>query len=223
MTDLEQLKTKALTMPEQARGLNVFNAETLTFGKEFIVDVKSMRKAIAESFDPIIRHAKAEKKKYDDPLKEADQRMRLNVGAYLELLAERQREAEEKARKKEEERQREEEWILAEAKILEDSGKEKEARSLEAEIPLPAYVEDKVTPQVEGLSLKQIVDTDKINRVVSQLKDKTQIPGIEVYPVYMWRIIDRKLIPKSYYRGSVASRPIGVKVETITQGKPEDA
>lgn len=208
MTELEKLKTDALGFPEQAKRIIVHDDETLNVANEFIKNVKKMIKVISESYDPIIRHARAEKKKYIDPLIRAEQIGKLNIGAYLEKQAEMRRANEEEARRKEEERQKEEQRILDEAKILEDSGREKEARSLEAEIPLPSRIEIPETPQAEGLSLKQIVDTDKINRIVNQLGAKTNIPGVRVYPIWEWEITDRKLIPKSYYKSVVSSRSV---------------
>lgn len=218
MKDLEQLKKDALGFPERAKRLIVHDAKTLNLANDFIHEVKAMMEEVSNSYDPIIRHAKAEKKKYYDPLKESEQTAKLHVGSYLENQARIRREAEEKARREEEKRQKEEDRILAEAKVLEDSGKEKEAQALQAEIALPARVDIPPEPEAKGLSLKQVVDTERINMIVKQFGGKTKIPGIRVYPVWKWEITDRDLIPKSYYKTSVASR-----TETMTQGKPEDA
>lgn len=209
MKGLEKLKKDALGFPERAKRLIVHDAKTLNLANDFIREVKMLMKSVSESYDPIISHAKAEKKKYIDPLKESEQTAKVHVGAYMIVQAEIRRQAEEKARKLEEERQKEQDRILAEAKILEDSGKEKEARSLEAEIPLPARVDIPPEPEVEGLSMKQIVDTERINTIVSKLGGQTRIPGIRVYPVWKWDITNRGLIPKEYYKTSVASRKEG--------------
>ena len=206
MEDLEQLKKETLGIPERAKRLIVHNAETLTLANDFIRHVKIMIKAVSDSYDPIISHARAEKKKYIDPLKESEKTAKLHVGSYLEDQARIRREAEKKAQKEEEDRQKEEDRILAEAKVLKDSGKEKEAESLEAEIPLPARVEVPPEPEAKGLSMKQVVDTERINMIVNQLGRQTRIPGIRVYPVWKWEITDRKLIPENYYKSSVSSR-----------------
>lgn len=206
MDDLEKLKKDALGFPERAKRMIVHNATTLTIANEFIREVKGLIKAVSDSYDPIISHAKAEKKKYIDPLRESEKTAKLHVGSYLENQARIRREIEEEARKLEEERQKEEDRILAEAKILKDSGKEKEAQSLVAEVPLPARVEIPPEPEAKGLSLKQVVDTERINMIVNQLGGQTRIPGIRVYSVWKWDIDNRGLIPKEYYKTSVASR-----------------
>jgi hypothetical protein len=182
-------------------------------------------KEIAETFNPIIKKAHethkeavAKKKEHESPLVEAEKTIKVHIGAYLILEAEKRRIAEEEARKLEVERQKEEDRILAESKVLEDSGKEKEAQLLCAEIPLPARVEIPPEPEAKGLSLKQILDIEQINLIVKRLGGQTRIPGIRVYPVWKWEITDRDSIPKSYYKSTVASR-----TETMTQGKPEDA
>lgn len=223
MKDLEQLKKDALGFPDRAKRLIVHDAKTLNLANDFIHEVKAMMKEVSGSYDPIISHAKAEKKKYIDPLKESEQTAKIHVGTYLTLQAEKRRIAKEEARRLEEERQKEADRILAESKVLEDSGKEKEAQSLLAEIPLPARVDIPPEPDAKGLSLKQILDTERINMIVKQLGGQTRIPGIRVYPVWKWEIDDRKLIPKSYYKSTVASRVEKIDAEVVTQGKPEDA
>ena len=224
MKDLEQLKKDALGFPERAKRIIIHNATTLTFANDFLQSIKLLMKEIAETFNPIIKKAHeahkeavTKKKEHEAPLIEAERTIKLHIGSYLEEQAKIRREAEEKARK-EEERQKEEDRILAEAKVLEDSGKEEEAQSLQAEIPLPARIEIPPEPEAKGLSLKQILDTDQINLIVKRLGGETRIPGIRIYAVWKWEIDDRKLIPKSYFKTSVASR-----TETMTQGKPEDA
>ncbi len=230
MTDLKKLGKETSSFPERAKSIIVYSFGTLTKANEFLTSIKLMRKEINTTFNPIIKKAHeahkeavAQKKRYDDPLVSAEKIIKIGIAAYMEDMAKIRREEEEKAKREEEVRQKEEDRILAEAKILEDSGKEKEAESLQAEIPLPAQREE-TPPEPEGLSLKKIVDTEKINKKVNLLMlpfvnsfdGMRQIPGIEVYPVFMWKIVDRKLIPESYYKTTVASR-------VMTQGKPEDA
>ena len=223
MKQLEGFKIKALGFPSRATRMIVHDNKTLVIANDFVREVKALIKEVSGSYDPIISHAKAEKKKYIDPLKDSEKTVKLNIGAYLERQEEIRREAEEKARREEEDRQKEEERILAESRRLEDSGKEKEAENILAEIPLPARVELPPEPKAEGLSLKKIVDTEQINVIVEKLGGQTRIPGIRVYPVWKWEITDRELIPKSYYKSSVSTRIEKPETEIITQGKPEDA
>ena len=71
-----------------------------------MVEAKERLGEIAGSYDPIIKHAQAEKKKYSDPLKEAMGTVRLTVTSYLEKQAEIQRKVDDKTRKVEEMRQK---------------------------------------------------------------------------------------------------------------------
>ena len=206
MERIEQIKKDALGFPAQARSLIVHNNETLEIANHFVLTMKDMMKEVAESYDPIIRHAQAEKKKYSDPLKEALGIARLNVTSYLEDQAEIQRKADEKARKAEEARQKKEDDALERAKKYQDQGMEEEADEIIEEIPLPARVEEPPPPKPAGLSLKRIVDTEKINHFVATTKGQAQIPGIRIYPVWKWEITNRSLIPKSYYKSSMATR-----------------
>jgi len=203
MEKIEQIKKDALGFPAQARSLIVHNNETLEIANNFVLTMKEMMTEVAGSYDPIISHAKAEKKKYIDPLKEAQGIARIHVTSYLEDRAEIQREKEEKARKKEEERQKKETEALDRAKKYQDQGMEEEADEIIEDIPLPAQVPEPPPPKPAGLSLKQIVDTEKINRFVATTKGQAQIPGIRIYPIWKWEITNRSLIPKSYYKSTM--------------------
>ena len=206
MEKIEKFKKDALTFPEKAKRLIVHNNETLEIANNFVLIAKEMIQEIAGSYDPIIKHAQAEKKKYSDPLKEAMGTARLHITSYLEDQAEIQRKADEVARKIEEERQKKENDELERAKKYQDQGMEEEADAIIEDIPLPAKVPDAPAPKPAGLSLKRIVDTEKINRFVATTKGQAQIPGIRIYPVWKWEIEDRKLIPSSYYKSSMATR-----------------
>ena len=228
MTNLEKLKKDVTTFPDRAKRIIVYDGKSLTLANEFLKSIKLLMNEIFTTFNPIIKKAHeahkeavAQKKRYEEPLIEAERTIKLHIGAYMEGQEKIRREAEEKARREEEERQKEEERILAEAKRLEDSGKQKEAESIIAEIPLPALVEMPIAPVAEGLSIKYILDTEAINRFVESTKGKILLPGIRIYPIWKWEIIDRKLIPKNYYKSSVSSRVDKVETEIVTQGKPE--
>lgn len=228
--NLEKLKTEALGYPERAKKIIVHNSGTLTVANNVLHAIKEIRQEIASSYDPIIKKARAtvdearsEKKKFDDPLREAEQTIKLHIASYFEAQAKLKRVADEEARKKEEERQKEEQRVLDEATILKDSGKTEEAEAMIEDIPLPPQTVEHAEPEAVGLTVKKILDTERINNIVEQCKANTKIPGIEVYPIYKWKIIDRKLIPDGYYKSSVASRVSKDEAEVATQGKPEDA
>ena len=207
MEQIERTKKNALTFPEKAKHLIVHNNETLGFANNLILIAKEMLKEIAGSYDPIIKHAQAEKKKYSDPLKEGMGTARLHVTSYLEDQAEIQRKADEKARQEEQERQKKENDDLERAKKYQDQGMDEEADAIIGEIPLPAKPPDPpLVAKPEGLSLKRIVDTEKINNFVATTKGQSQIPGIRIYPVWKWEIEDRSKIPSSYYKSTISTR-----------------
>ena len=206
MEKIEKFKKNALTFPDKAKRLIVHNNETLTAANGLILTAKDMLKEIAGSYDPIIKHAQAEKKKYSDPLKEGMGTARLHVTSYLEDQAEIQRKADEEARKIEEERQKKEDDALERAKKYQDQGMEEEADEIIEEIPLPAQVPEPPPPKPPGMALKQIVDTEKIDRLVTATRGRTRIPGIEIYVIYKWKIVNRNLIPKSYYKSTFSTR-----------------
>lgn len=223
MKDLEKFKTKALGFPDRAKKLIVHNQATLIIANGFIKDIKALIEEISESYDPIISHAKAEKKKYIDPLRESEKTVKTYIASYFEKQEEIRREAEEKARKEEEERQKKEQEVIDEAKELEREGKFEEAEEKIEEVPLPAKPVEHTPPEAVGLVIKKILDTERINDIVAQCKQTTKIPGIEVYPEWKWRIKDRTLIPKGYYKTSIASRKEKTETEAVIQGKPKEA
>lgn len=212
-SSLEKLKKDALGFPDRARRIIVHDNKTLTLANDFLKSIKLLMIEIANTFNPIIKKAHethkeavAQKKGYEEPLIEAERTIKVHIGSYLEDQAEAQRKAGEKARKIEEDRQKKENDALERAKKYQDQGMEEEADAIIEEIPLTAQVPEPPPPKPAGLSLKRIVDTEKINRFVATTKGQAQIPGIRIYPVWEWEIEDRSLIPSSYYKSSMATR-----------------
>ena len=207
MEKIEQFKKAALSFPEKAKRLIVNNNISLELANGLILAAKDMLKEVAGSYDPIISHATAEKRKYSDPLKEGQRIARLRVTSYLEDQAEIKRKADEKAREAEQKRQKKENDDLDRAQKLRDKGKEKKADAIIENLAFRPQVPD--TPlyvKPAGLSLKRIVDTEKINRLVASTKGQTRIPGIRIYSVWKWEIENRSLIPSSYYKSSMMQR-----------------
>jgi hypothetical protein len=170
-------------------------------------NIARLRKAIDETFNPIISkahaaHAEAiaQKKKFSIPL-EAYQRKidGLILGWDREQEAIRRKAEAELAEKQ---RQAADDQALAEAEELVRQGEHALAEALlqqQAEAPKPVVALPKVTPKLEGFSKRTVwrfrvenaelvpreymrVDEIKIGGVVRALKDKTKIPGIKVYP-----------------------------------------
>lgn len=213
MSDLKKLEKETILFPDRAKRIIVHDGKTLTIANDFLLSIKLLMKEVANTFNPIIqkahaahKEAVAQKKRYEEPLTDAERTIKIHIGSYLEDEAKKEREAEEKARKIEEERQQKETEALERAKKYQDQGMEEEAEEIINEIPLPARVPEPPPSKPEGLIISQIVDTEKINRFVETTKGQAQIPGIRIYPVWKWEIEDRKLIPSSYYRSSMATR-----------------
>ncbi len=207
MEKTEQFKKDALGFPERANRIIIHDAKTLGKANDFILTTKEMLKEVAGSYDPIISHASAEKRKYSDPLKEGQRIARLRVTSYLEDQAEIQRKVDEKAREDEQKRQKKENDALDRAQKLRDKGKEKKADAIIEDLAFrPQGPDTPLYVKPTGLSLKRIVDTEKINRLVATTKGQTRIPGIRIYPVWKWEIENRSLIPSSYYKSSMMQR-----------------
>lgn len=208
MKVLEKLKSDVILYPEQAKGMTV--TDTLSLGKAntFLVAVKSMRKEVGKTFDPIIkkaheshREALEAKKKFEKPLIAAELIIKPQIASYFGKIERERRAAEEVARKAEEERTRKEEELLEEAIQAEESGDaEKADEILAEEVPEVAAVEYPAAPKLEGTHIRKIwkwqvsdinliprkfliVNPNMLTFEVRQNKGDTKIPGVNVYAV----------------------------------------
>lgn len=202
--ETEVVAKKALSIPEQARAIQVVDNETYSQAGEILVTIKGLRKEIGAAFDPIIKkaheahkEAKAQKDKAEAPLIEAENIIKPALAAY-------DRE-QERLRREEEERQREiarkaeEERRLQEALQAEKEGDAAAAQAIiEEPVYVPPVVIEKTTPKVQGISMQKVwkfrivnealiprdymtPDTVKIGGVVRATKGSIQIPGVEIY------------------------------------------
>ena len=206
MDAIKEVTERALTVPEKAQAIIIRSNDDFIKAGEILTAIKSLRKEIDATFDPIIKkafeahkEAVAQKKKVDAPLVEAEGIVKPRMAAWNAEQERIRREEEERlreiARKEEEERR------LKEAIDAEKSGNKEEAEAiLETPIEPPPVVIPKTTPKVAGVSFTKqwkfrITDPNKIPReyltpdevkiggVVRALKDKANIPGVEVYTV----------------------------------------
>lgn len=206
MDAIKEVTERALTVPEKAQAIIIRSNDDFIKAGEILTAIKSLRKEIDATFDPIIKkafeahkEAVAQKKKVDAPLVEAEGIVKPRMAAWNAEQERIRREEEERlreiARKEEEERR------LKEAIDAEKSGNKEEAEAiLETPIEPPPVVIPKTTPKVPGVSFTKqwkfrITDPNKIPReyltpdegkiggVVRALKDKANIPGVEVYTV----------------------------------------
>ena len=204
--DQKEITERALSVPDRAKSIIIKSNDDFVKAGEILTAIKSLRKEIDATFDPIItkaheahKEAIAQKKKVDAPLVEAEGIIKPRMAAWNAEQERLRREEEERlreiARKEEEERR------LKEAIAAEQSGNKDEAEAiLETPVQAPPVVVPKTTPKVAGVSFTKqwkfrITDPNKIPReyltpdevkiggVVRALKDKANIPGVEVFSV----------------------------------------
>jgi hypothetical protein len=207
------IKTKALTYPQQAETIKILDGPTLAKANDFLLGIKRLQKQIKDTFEPLIRKAHEahralleQEKKYTQPLIQAEAIIKNEIRVYLAEQDRIRREEEERIRKEKEEAERkrkeEEEKILAEAIALEKAGKLAEAdRVISQEPKTPEVIEkppEKIRLpgtfmrsmphwRVKNLSLVPqeylitLVNERKIDEVFGIMREKTEIPGIEIY------------------------------------------
>lgn len=182
---LQEIEKQASQFPQQALSITVFNDRSLREANDFLLAIKTMQKRINETFGPVIkkahqahREAIMQKKKYEQPLLEAERIVKPQISSYLAEMERIRREAEDKARKEKEE---------AEETI---NGLDASITKMETSVP------EKI--KLQGTSIRKVyrfrivdetkiprfylmVDMVKIGKAVNELKEQTDIPGVEVF------------------------------------------
>src|SRR5688572_2580422 len=157
----QELETRALSVPDRAKGLAIVTAEDFMNAGELLRTIKGLRAEIDGTFDPIISKAHAahkeaieQKRKVDAPLVEAENILKPRISAYLTEQERLRREEElrmQKAAQEEEERQR-----LESAVILDDIGETDSANALlEERVVAPPVVLPRQVPKVSGIAMRQ--------------------------------------------------------------------
>lgn len=206
-TALQKLEKEVLDFPGQAKLIIVHDNKTLSIANDFKLAIKQMKKQVKETFDPIIdkahkahKEAVAQKKKYENPLIDAEKIVTLQIISYMDKLEKIRIEAEEKAKREEEERKKIEEEKMKAALEASNSGDIEEAtRIIKEEIPeQKPYIPLPPSPKLEGMSIRKIwkwriidinqvpreyliVDSTKVGSLVRATRGKINIPGIEAY------------------------------------------
>lgn len=195
---------RALTMPEQARAIEISDAPSFEKAGEFLVDVKTLRKAISDHHQPVIeaahkahKAALAAKKSYDEPLAEAERIVKGSMTTYQREEERKRRELEAKLRA--EAQKLEDERRLAKAEELEKAGNSAAAEAvIEKPVVAPAISVAPAAPKVAGVSTRKSwdfritdeslipreylsVDEKKIRGVVRALGAEAKIAGVEVF------------------------------------------
>lgn len=204
-------RRNALAAPKFALTLKVKDQPSLDVANEFLKSIKSLAARIAETFDPQISRAHelhksllAEKKKFTNPLDDAEKIVKRTIAGYLAEEDRKRREAEAERARIEAEARAEADKKLRAVEKAEAKGNFAKAEALaqeavnvmEAKIEEAPVVPD--APVATGLSLRKvwkfrikdaallpreylIPDEVKIGRVVRALKGDAKIPGVSVY------------------------------------------
>jgi hypothetical protein len=200
-----ELELKALEYPEQAKAVKVIDSISLVQANEFLRAVKALRLQIADAWDPVIesahkahKQALEQKKRYEEPLVQAERIVRAEMSRYMAEQERARREAEEKARREREEAERKRLEALRAAAAADQAGNTEEADRILEEIPEKPRAVIPEAPKVQGASLRRnlrwrVVDINlvpreyleinraEIEKIFRALREKMAIPGIEIY------------------------------------------
>jgi hypothetical protein len=202
-TAIQEVERMIPPVVEAANALTVTDSIQYQDACTFLQQVAVKKKQVDEVFDPIVKaahaahkEAVAQKKKFTDPLADAESVVKRKISTYR---AEEDRKArEEEARLNEARRKQAEEEALA-AAILEPDEEEQDViieRAI-AQPPAPVYVAPKV-PVVSGISERKVWKYRIVNAAlipreylvpnevaigahVRSMKENANIPGVEIY------------------------------------------
>ena len=186
-----ELERRVLSLPVRAVEIRVTDQKSLSRATEFILSIKALQKEIDEAFNPIIkaaheahRRALEQKKKFEDPLIQAEKIVKPRIAAYIEEQEKKRREAELERLFAECEKKRIEEELLQKAQEAEARAKaagdeeERRASQLEADriLAQAAEQEKKIAPapvvpeapRIQGLAMRENWDFEIV--------DETAIP-----------------------------------------------
>lgn len=160
MSAVQELETRALSVPERAKTATIQTGEDYERAGELLKTVKGLRAEIDSTFDPIItaahkahKEALEQKKKVEAPLAEAENLLKPKIAAYLAEEERKRREEElrlQKLAQEEAERRR-----LEEAAMLDDIGETAEANAiLEEPVFVPAVTVQPTAPKVAGITMR---------------------------------------------------------------------
>lgn len=205
MMQQQEIETRAMTMPEQARSLLVKDDDSYRVGAELLSRVKAFKEEASKSFDPIIKKAHdshkealAQKKKIIAPIEEAERIVKNSMALYLAAIEKKKREEERVLRERalrEEEERRLQDAILAEAEGDSEQAEEILSSNTNIIAPVQTTIEK---PKADNVCTKTVwkfnvvdvslipnqfkeINLTAISSVVRAMKSNTNIPGIEVY------------------------------------------
>ena len=216
--ELQKIKGKLLSLPDLVKKIIVKDKTSLDHAQKALLYIKSVRRDIGNFCDPNInrlyvahKEALAQKRTFEQPLKEAENYINPQIALYLDKLEEIRRAAVEKARLEKEAAlrkiQEEEDARLAEALEAEERGKLEEAEKiLEREPIQDPLTQQTVVPfkeKLRGLSVRKtwkwepedpvgfegiprewmilVPHKEKIDAYVREMKEKAKIKGIRIF------------------------------------------
>ena len=206
----QEIESKALAIPEQAKLITVTDNESMERANTFKLDIKAMMKEVDDFFKPMADKAfaahRAITRKWNEtkaPLKAADDHVTNQVKFYLAEVR-RKQEAEE-ARLREIARKEEEERRLAEAEALEKEGRPEEAEEVLSEpITYVAPVVHIETPKVDNRMYRTQLKVRVKNRMtfLQNVKPETLL---EILNEAAWTTIESGLSRKARALGKAFS------------------
>lgn len=210
---VEKQPTEALVVLDKSRAIQVFDQPSLTAANDYLLGIKELRRKFDNEFDPGIKQAfahhrylTAQKKRWTDPLDEAERTVKPKITAYLVEQDNIRLEAERAAERARRQVAKEAEDAADAATKLINEGKAGEAdalideatakiRDINADTP---FVPDK--PIANGTTLREtwdyeivdaaliprtflVPDLTMIRRYGQNMKHQADVPGIRFFSV----------------------------------------
>lgn len=191
---MQDITTRALTIPEAAKGILVVDTESFEAAGNILKTIKSLRQEIDNTFDPIIKkaheaHKEAidQKKRADAPLVQAESIIKPRLASYhaekLRIAAEAQRKAQEEIDRKAQEEK------LQQALLAEKNGNTAKADAiLNSPIISEKAEVDINIPKVSGISFRgtwkaEVVDEQAFFKAV--FEGKIPISAISINTTFL--------------------------------------
>jgi len=191
----ESLEKRVSLIITNVQGLIVKDQDSLTAANQFILGIKSMRKEIADTFDPIIdqtnkahKEALLQKARHDKPLWDAELLLKQRTTGYLIEEDRKCREAEIARARAEAERRRIEEEAMLKAQIAENLAKETKDESIKRKaIQESNYFLEQAAAQEEKI----------VNEMPKEI-EKPKVEGLSMRDHWTFEIIDESQIPREF-------------------------
>ena len=158
-TELQVVENKASEALNQAQALVVSDREQYSAAGVFTRGLKSIEKAICETFDPIVtkalaahREAVAQRKKHLEPIEQAERVVKSKMLSFAE--AEARQQAEERRVAEEAARKAQEEAKLAQAIAAEQKGQLKQAEAILERPVAPVFIPEQPKAKAEGIGIR---------------------------------------------------------------------